>query len=369
MRVHCRLMLPLLSLFLLFSSGKGEDRPAWRAKADEMVLPLIKEKKLNNLVLGVIDQEGKRHIVAYGEKPVGLEKLDGDTIFEIGSITKVFTSLLLAEAVQKKEVKLEDPVRQFLADPTVMPKRGEQEVTLLELATHRSGLARMPGELFLAMANPKARQDPYMSFDEALLMKSLKKAQLKADPKVDYSNFGVGLLGFALTKKLSKSYEGCLRERVLGPLAMRDTMMVLNDSVKTRLIPGHDAAGKSAPNWNFPDTIAGAGALRSTAQDMLTFLEAQMGRTKTPLDAAIATTHIRRADMNARMFMALGWLGVPGQGQPFLWHNGGTGGYCSFTAFCKNPQVGVILLSNRSVPPQTDKIGMALIEALKSKKD
>src|SRR4029079_17351415 len=134
-------------LSLLFAAASADDTPAWRTKADELVKPLLEAKKLHNVIVGVVDGTGKRHYMTFGDKPDVLEKFDENTVFEIGSITKVFTSLALADAVTKGEMKLEDPVKKYLPKSITLPKRGEDDITLEELATHTSGLPRIPNNM------------------------------------------------------------------------------------------------------------------------------------------------------------------------------------------------------------------------------
>jgi CubicO group peptidase (beta-lactamase class C family) len=262
-----RIAVPLLIwLFALaiwvanpIPSSARDDAPRWQQKADELVKPLLEKKKLNQVVIGVIDREGKRHILIYGEKPSELEKLDGDTIFEIGSISKVFTSLLLADAVVRGEVKLNDPVKKLLPDSVEVPKHDDQEITLEELACHCSGLPRAPGNLLARMlGSSKTYVDPYQDYDEKMLYDALKKVKVKTPDrnKADYSNLGGGLLGFALSKKLGRSYEGLVLERIAQPFGLHDSKMTLSQEESKRLIAGHDMWGQPAHNWNFQDTFA-----------------------------------------------------------------------------------------------------------------
>lgn len=353
----------LLLTVLAATRATAEDPPAWRAKAEELVKPLL-DTKLRNLVVGVIDAEGRRHYLTFGAKPGGLERLDENTIFEIGSITKVFTSLALADAVTRDEVKLDDPVQKYLPASMTLPKRGGEQITLEELATHTSGLPRMPANFMGGKGFDF--NNPFAAYDEALLAAGLKAVNLKDEkPKVAYSNLGAGLLGYALSKRFGKSYEDLLQERVLRPLNLASTSTAVRPEDRKRLIPCHTAGNQPGKNWDFLDTTAGAGALRSTAADVLTFLEHQTGRRDSGLGNAIKLTHEPRREFRD-MSLGLGWLTFEaGESKRRVWwHNGGTGGYCSFAAFCKDPAVGIIILSNRSVPQETDKIGMELIKLL-----
>jgi D-alanyl-D-alanine-carboxypeptidase/D-alanyl-D-alanine-endopeptidase len=364
------LSVTLLGLCSSPSPAADDKDSPWRQKARELLTPLLEQHKLNQVVIGVINPLGQREIESFGERPAELERLDGKTIFEIGSITKVFTDLLLADAVQRGDLKLDDPVRQLLPTGTPMPKRGDQEITLEELATHTSGLPRIPMNLTGKLVfDPKLQKDPYSQFDETQLYASLEKLKLpqEAKPKVAYSNLGVGLLGFAFSKKFGKPYEALLKERILLPCSMHDTKIVLKAEEAKRLLPGHDPAGKPCQNWTFQDTTAGAGALRSTAEDMLTFLEYQMGRKQNGLSEAMLISQQPLRDAGEGGKIGLGWFSPPQKkvAPRVWWHNGGTGGYSSFAAFCRQPAVGVVVLSNRFVARETDKLGMEIITVLR----
>jgi CubicO group peptidase (beta-lactamase class C family) len=356
--------LSLISLSLFVTLSAAEDTPAWKTKANELVDPVLKSK-LRNLVIGVIDSDGKRHYLTFGDKPDGFGAIDENTIFEIGSVTKVFTSLLLADAVVRGEVKLDDPVQKHLPSSLKVPKRGKVEITLEDLATHTSGLPRLPSNL--AMAKGFTGTNPYARYGDDLLATALKNITLKDEqPKADYSNMGAGLLGLTLAKRAKKSYEEAMQERILGPLEMTNTTTKVKSADKSRFIPCFTGGGQPAKNWDFLDTTAGAGALRSTAADMLTFLECQAGRRETSLRKAMDLSHEPRKDFQGIMKVGLGWLTYE-QGEPkrrVWWHNGGTGGFCSFAAFCKDPAVAIVILSNRSNPPETDKLGRELMRVL-----
>jgi len=359
----------VLSFVALLSSAfalarDSPEPPAWEVKANELVTPLLK-KELRNVVLGVIDAGGMRHYLTFGDKPDGLEKLDENTIFEIGSVTKVFTSLLLADAVVRGDVKLDDPVQKYLPGTIEVPKRGEELITLEELATHTSGLPRLASNFM--KAEGFSMSNPYAKYDEKLLAEGVKKARIKrGKPRVSYSNLGVGLLGFTLTRRSGKTYDNLLQERVSGPLGMASSAVVVKPENQSRVLQGYDSFNRPGGPWDFQDTTAGAGAIRSTAADMLTFLECESGRRASPLKEPMDLTQKPRREVDSTMSIGLGWFtyetGV--NKRRVWWHNGATGCYCSFAAFCRDPGVGLVILSNRSNPGATDRIGRELIGLL-----
>jgi CubicO group peptidase (beta-lactamase class C family) len=259
----------------------------------------------------------------------------------------------------------------LLPDSVEVPKHDDKEITLEELACHCSGLPRAPNNLLARMlGSSKTFADPYEGYDEKMLYEALKKVKVKTPDrnKADYSNLGGGLLGFALSKKLVKSYETLVLERITQPLGLRDSKMTLSQEESKRLIGGHDMMGQPAHSWNFQDTFAGAGALRSTANEMLTFLEVQMGRKASPLQKAMALTHEKHAQLSNGMPVCLAWIGSPPKEAPSWWHNGGTGGFSSFCLFRKEPAVGVVVLSNRFNTQEIDKIGVEVAKALPEQK-
>jgi CubicO group peptidase (beta-lactamase class C family) len=315
------------------------------------------------IVVGVIEPQGRR-IIVYGKLDQGdAGPLNGDTVFEIGSITKVFTSLLLSDMVQRGEVALTDPVSKYLPAGVKAPQRNGKQITLLDLATHTSGLPRMPTNF-----NP---DKPYADYTVAQLYEFLSSYQLPRDigAQYEYSNAGVGLLGNVLALRAGMDYDALVRSRIIGPLGMRDTGIALSPELKARLAMGHDDKLKPTPSWNFP-TLAGAGAIRSTANDMLAFLAANLGYTQTPLAPAMtAMLAVRRPTDTSGLDVALGWhvftkdtptaLAV----DPMVWHNGGTDGYRSFVGFYSKSRIGVVVLSNAQTTAGVDDIGKHLLNA------
>jgi CubicO group peptidase (beta-lactamase class C family) len=176
----------------------------------------------------------------------------------------------------------------------------------------------------------------------------------------EYSNLGAGLLGHALAAKLGKSYESALAERVLGPLGMKDTGIALTPGTRPRMSVGHAATGYVTPNWDLP-TLAGAGALRSTVNDMLTFLAANLGSGPAALRADLESTHIPRHDTGKTGQIGLAWHIRSGQDVEVVWHNGGTGGFHSFVAFDKKRRTAVVVLHNSAA--NIDDIGFHLLDA------
>jgi serine-type D-Ala-D-Ala carboxypeptidase/endopeptidase len=315
-------------------------------------------KKAAGMVVGTIDEKG-RVVTGYGKLALdGDRKPDGDTVFEIGSITKVFTSLLLADMLERGEVKLDDPVSKFLPPSATVPSRNGRQITLLDLSMQISGLPRLPDNM-----KPADRANPYADYDAAKLYEFLSRYKLTRDigEKYEYSNLGVGLLGHALALKAGVSYEQLVRRRILEPLGMTSTSVTLSDSQKKRLATGYDSGLSPVKNWDL-DALAGAGALRSTANDMLKFLAANMELTDTPLRAAMRrmrTAH--RETGTADLEIAMAWHVFHKFGTDIVWHNGGTAGYRSFAGFAPAKKSGAVVLCNTAF--DSDDLGFHILES------
>ncbi len=323
-----------------------------------LVQRIDKDHQSVGIVVGIVEPTGRR-VVSYGSLDKGDQRpLDGDTVFEIGSITKVFTSLLLADMVQHGEVALTDPVAKYLPPEVKMPERGGRQITLQDLATHTSGLPRMPSNF-----TPKDPANPYADYSVDQLYQFLSSYQLTRDigSQYEYSNLGGGLLGHALARRSGMSYEELVRTRICQPLGMKSTGIALSSDLKTRLAVGHDRELKPVANWDLP-TLAGAGALRSTANDLLLFLAANLGYTKSPLAPAMtAMLATRRPTGMPGLEIGLGWNILTHDANEIIWHNGGTGGYRTFIGYDLKRRVGVAVLSNTETTAGVDDIGQHLL--------
>jgi len=328
------------------------------ATLDALARPLVDDGWVYGLAVGLVNEKGTQ-IAGYGHvSEQNAAPPTGDTVFEIGSISKVFTGLMLAEMAEEHVVQLDEPVQKLLGDSLLVPKRGEREITLVDLATHTSGLPRMPANF-----SPKEQANPYADYTVEQMARFVSGYKLPRDPgtRSDYSNLGFGLLGHALALKSGMSYEALLRKQVCEPLGMGDTRITLDDARQARLAQGHDADGDAVANWDLP-TLAGAGAIRSTTADMLKFLAANAGVTKTPIDPAIAASHVVHFKSPSRSNdVALAWQ-VRKDGS-LVWHNGQTGGYHSFAGFSPEKRAGVIVLCNTATM-HVDALGSALAKVL-----
>jgi CubicO group peptidase (beta-lactamase class C family) len=351
-----RSRLFLFTMLGLFSSAKigaqTVSESAIQAIADERV----SSGRAVGLVVATIDR-GKTRVYTAGSSGAEGVRLDGNTVFEIGSITKVFTAALLADMVARGEVRLDDPISKYLPASVKVPSRNGRQITLVDLSTQFSGLPRLPDNM-----SPKDDRNPYADYGVDQLYAFLSEYALTRDigERYEYSNLGVGLLGHILALRAGRSYEELLIERIFEPLGMRDTRIALTPGMSRRLARGHDETGAPTANWDLP-TLAGAGALRSTANDMLKFLKANLDSARTPVARALATTRVPRRDVpGGPLQVGLGWHILSPFGQPIVWHNGGTGGYRAFIGLDHRNQRGVVVLSNKSISP--DDIGIHILE-------
>lgn len=335
-----------------------------RAQSDSEIRKILSERIDSyhqgvGIVVGVVDSRGRR-IISYGALDQGDKPpLNGDTVFEIGSTTKVFTSLLLADMVRRGEVALSDPVAKFLPPGVKVPERGGRSITLLDLATQSSGLPGLPTNL-----TPKDAANPYADYSVDQLYQFLGTYQLTRDigAQYEYSNLGVGLLGHALARRAGMDYEALVRSRICGPLEMESTQITLSPEMKARFAVGHNQDLKPVANWDLP-TLAGAGALRSSVNDMLAFVAANLGYRQTPLAPAMAAMVAeRRPTGTPGMEIGLAWhiFTVPDE---IVWHNGGTGGYRSFMGYSAKSRVGVVVLSNAFTGAGVDDIGLHVLDS------
>ena len=305
------------------------------------------------IVIGVVDSTGARYF-GYGKTAADGQPVNERTVYEIGSITKVFTALTLAEMAIHGEVGLDDPVQRYLSDSVHVPSRDGKEITLRLLSAQRSGLPRMPGNFA-----PANQDNPFADYSSVQLYAFLNGYTLTRDPgaSYEYSNLGVGLLGLALARRSGTSYEDMVLQRVIGPLRMRDTRKTLTPDMSARLAHGH-AGGREVSNWDI-NLLAGAGALRSTAQDLARFVAAAAGLVSTPLDSAFRLTEAVEFDAGPTMHIGLGWHVAGADTSMAWWHNGGTGGYHSFIGFDPRRKIGVVVLSNDA--SSIDDIGFHLL--------
>jgi D-alanyl-D-alanine-carboxypeptidase/D-alanyl-D-alanine-endopeptidase len=274
------------------------------------------------------------------------------TVFEIGSVTKTFTATILASMVLDGSVRLDDPVQKYLPPDVHMPQRNGKVITLLDLATHHSGLPRMPDNM-----HAQNLADPYAGYDKAQMYEFLNKLSLTRDPGAlyEYSNLGASVLGTVLANRAGTDYATLLKQRVLDPLGMHETGVVLTADMTPRLAPGHTADGELATLWNF-DAMAPAGAIRSTAADLTKFVRCQLG--EGPLAKTCLFAQTPRTTISTTTHIGLIWM--TGDITHITHHGGDVNGWHAGVALAQDRAVGVITLTNGDYP--IDDVAMHWID-------
>lgn len=334
---HLRLLLTAFTIstasLLTMSAGAATTKPLAEAAAT-----LTK-----NLPQGaIVTAERIRDKVSYASTG-RLEPADTPperAIFEIGSITKVFTGILLADAVLEKKVTFDTTLREVMGREQTFADSRVGAITLKQLATHTSGLPRIPDDLFVGAAPG----DPYAHYDRARMNAFIGKVKLLGEPPFEsgYSNLGVGLLGDVLSRVHGKTWDKLIAEKITGPLGMKDTVMTLSEEQQKRLVPPYEGA-KQVKSWTF-QSFAGCGSLRSTAADMMLFGEAILHHGKSPLKdllTLVMQPQTPQGDIGLCLMLS------KFDDQRELHHNGGTGGYRSaLQVLPDSGTVRVVLVNN-----------------------
>jgi len=352
------LALALISAIALAPrySARAEIAAATRARIDEIASAPVAHGEAPAIMVGVISGND-RMIRGFGETALGSGvRPTATTEWEIGSITKTFTAMLLALYVQRGVVRYDDPLQKYVPDGVIVPRYRGRRITLLDLATHTSGL-------------PK---DPDLSgvrhLDAATMYQRLSAFQLTRAPgqQFEYSNWGFALLAHALAIAAGEDYQMLVEREICAPLGMIDTRIDLTPRETGRQAQGYGPEGFPRPHDNVTwPAFDGAGALRSTMDDMMRYLAYNMGQTKTPLAALLSDMQKPwHRGGRAETAAGLAWQMLPmhGTDKTVIWKNGAASGFFSYIGFVRETGTGVIVLANRKVP--AGRIGMQILRAL-----
>jgi serine-type D-Ala-D-Ala carboxypeptidase/endopeptidase len=350
----------LLALYLFFSIFANISI-AQDYLSCEQIKETIKKEVDNgrsvSIVVGIINGQGQQ-VISYGQVSRDSKKeANGDTLYEIGSITKTFTAIILEAMVEQGDLNLSDPISKFLPKSVKTPTRNGKEITLLDLVTHHSGLPRRPDNM-----KPVDPNNPYSDYTIDQLYDFLSHYQLTCDigEKFEYSNLGFGLLGHILCLKTGLDYETLVHRYICDPLKMGSTVIKLTPEFKSRMATGHDKTGTPVENWDL-STLAGAGALCSSANDMLIYVRANLGLIKTNLLQVMQQTHITLVLGTPHNNIGMAWLISRPLADKIIWHNGGTGGFQTFIGFDEERKIGVVVLSNSA--NQIDDLGFHFLDS------
>lgn len=319
------------------------------------VKSLVEGDYCPGIVVGVIDSTGS-NVYGFGKtnKENGTTP-DGDTIFEIGSVSKIFTATCFAMMVEQKQIRQNDAVDSILSYK--IPADGGNKIWLSHLATHTSGLPQHPNNL-----NSPRPDSPYSGYSQRQFQDFLSGYVLSRSPgdKYEYSHVGYALLGQAMAKKDGKSYEQMITDRIATPLGLKDTRVRVTDAVAGRLAHGYTVDGEKVGLWDNP-VMEGALGLSSTANDLLKVASAHLGITATPFAGALKSMQERQIDVDRQTDMGFGWQ--LGRRLGTLHHTGETGGYHVFLALLPREKAAVVVLAN-SAYGAVDMVGINLVRAL-----
>lgn len=322
---------------------------------ERLVRPYIQKGNTAGLVLAVIDQ-GRLQKYSYGQVDKRRDELPTSaTLFEIGSVSKTFTSLLLAQQVIAGNMALDDPINEYLPDSIPFVGLKGSPVRLVHLANHTSGFPRLPANIFTGKVDPR---NPYYHYTLDSLYSFLIHYRASTQPgqTFAYSNYAAGLLGSLLEQRLQATYGELIVQRISRPLGMQHTFVTIPPTLVHSFAQGYNEQGIATSPWDLA-SLQGSGAIRSTLDDMILYAQAQLG-SKNTMEQAINLSHLPTFSGPGQV-MGLGWRIDQANQHRVYHHSGGTGGFRSFVGFDKTRQLAVVILSNAA--DEVTEIGTALL--------
>ena len=327
-------------------------------EVDKAVTGLMSDPDIAGTVVAVI-KGAEVYYYHYGDIDKKSPKLpDNKTIFEIGSISKTFTGILLAQAVLDGKIKLDDDIRKYLPAKCSGLQLEGKPILVKQLSNHTSGLPRLPDDL--GSTPGYNEKDPYKHYSKEMYYNYLARVKLASVPgKIqEYSNTGVAVLGIILEKIYGQTYTQLLKKHITDPLKMSNTYIEIPEKQLTNFATGYNN-GAEAPHWNLASSSP-AGGIRSTLNDMVVYLTANM-REVLP---AIALSH-KETFKEGNEITGLNWfMPTTKNGDTLVWHNGGTGGFTSYIGYLKDKRVGIVVLTNSASENGPDKVGSAILKFL-----
>ncbi len=330
-------------------------------EVDKAVQPYMELPQTCGLSVGVL-KDGKIYFYDYGETKRNGKKLPAsNTIFEIGSISKTFTSILLADAIETGKIKLDDPINKYLPDSIHALEFNGTPITIRTLANHTSGISPLPNNLVL---NAETNPNPYKDYDDKKMFSFYKTFTPVRKPgeKYEYSNLAVATLGVILERINKKTYEQLIVEKICDPLQMNDTRQYIRRNDSARFAKGYNESGADNSQWDFK-AFAGAGSIRSTVADLLKYAKANLDEAPASLNKDIQLTH-EVTFTDGKNKLGLGWHYIKPGTDEVIFHNGGTGGYRTYLAVNLQKKFAVVILSNTSIG--TEKVGNELMKWLET---
>ena len=365
-------LLSVMALFLGFIYmkrlfAKAPDKKNLQAAIDTEVNKVLRGRLLSGLVVGVY-KDGRVLIKGYGSVNNGANaKPVASTVFQIGSLSKLFTAALVQVLCDEGVVAMDATLGELIGRTRPLAP-ALQSVTLRQLVTHTSGLPSIPkslGEKLIGLVGKEnLLVNPYSHLEPELVFDYLATAQDKRPPgRFEYSNLGMGLVGHVLEIVTGKPYEKLVLEKVLEPLGMKATAISATEEMREQLAQGYTAKGGATGVWTF-SSLAGAGAFYSNAENMMRFIQANL-EGETAISPSLQKMHEPQAGGRT----GIGWM-QPGFLDRFfgnstlVWHNGMVGGYASYLSVDAATRTGVVILANQAT--SVDMLGMMLNRQLRT---
>ncbi len=331
---------------------------AQEVDVDQILADRVTRDQANIGIAVAVVEEGETRFHSAGTLRADSDQpVDEHTVFEGGSIGKLFTNLLLAQEVQAGTIDLKTPVVDYLPEGTTIAGGEGDAITILDLATHHSGLTGLPPQIA-----ERGLENPYAGSTAEDLFAWLAETELNrpVGDSFEYSNAGLALLGQALERVTGTPYAELVETRIFTPLGMEDSSIGADPAQADQLATGHDAARQPVGNWDM-DAFNPAGGLRSTAADLAKFAAAASGATETPLTDAFALMfETTRSTGESGETIGLGWFVTPDE--TIAWHNGITAGYRSFLGFRRDNGKAVVVLSNMVTEAGIEDIGLHILD-------
>jgi len=346
---------------LNFGPKYNDEEASLETIVNEIISEYITEPGNIGLVVGLLDDTSKVSI-GYGKMAADEElRPDGNSFFEIGSITKPLTALTAIEMEKAGIINFSDAISKYLPDS--LNNEFLANISINNLISHQAGFPRKPYNLSLTITD---EEDPYANYTESDLLNYLSvfkpiKSRKKKRALFKYSNLGYGILSLVLANAANQSYEKLVQQYVLKPLSLNSTKIKLSQRDSLRMVTPHNFKGEPTPIYSY-QSMEGSSALKSTANDLLSFMDLNIKENAT---VNLKQSHQKQVETNLkRIYMAYGWH-IIDRGKrfpPVITHNGGTGGCRSYVAFIKETKTGVVVLSNSA--NRVDEIGIELLELL-----
>ncbi len=336
--------------------ARAEIAPEMRARIDEIASKPVTRGEAPAIMIGV-RSGSDRMVRAFGQTAVGSGiRPTATTVWEIGSVTKTFTAMLLALYVQRGIVSYTDPLQKYVPDGVTVPRFEGRAIRLIDLATHTAGLPK----------DPPLHGVRHLSDRRMYAMLSDYELTRRPGSKFEYSNWGFALLAHALMKASGQDYQQMVEREICAPLGMIDTRIELTADEAARQAQGYSVSGIPKPHTNVTwPAFDGAGALRSTMDDMMRYLGYNLGEIQTPLDSLLPELQKRWHHGGRRgTWVGLAWQMFPmhGTDHVIIWKNGAASGFFTYIGFVKDSQTGVVVLANRKAP--VDRIGVRILRVL-----